>query len=130
MEITTRYLSPDEHRAGMAEAVRFYKEKHVDRVLVAYGFGCDCPGEELYQDKPLPLSQFEAFISAAEAAGFYRVGEDNFYLKDERGLSEFLFCHEADIHFKTGDSALLDEVQRLWQRLGFQRIDPATSPIP
>ena len=124
MEITTRYLSPDEHRKGITAAVRFYTEKHVERVLIAYGWGCNCPDEELYQDKTIPLSEFEAFMSAAESANYYRVSKDNLHFKDESGLSEFLFCHEADIHFKTDGLSLQGEVRALWHKLGFERIQP------
>ena len=125
MEITTRYLSPDEHRQGIAAAVRFYNTKHIERVLVAYGWGCDCPDDEMYQDKAMPLSEFEPFLSVAEATNYYRIGKDNLHFKEESGQSEFLFCHEADIHFTTNEIVLQREVQALWQELGFQRVQPA-----
>jgi hypothetical protein len=125
MEITTRLLSSDEHRQGIAAAVQFYNSKDVERVLIAYGWGCDCPDEELYQDKSMPLSEFGPFMSAAEAADYYRIGKDNLHFKDESGLSEFLFCHEADIHFTTDEIVLQQEVQGLWRGLGFERVQPA-----
>ncbi|HEY1686380.1 MAG TPA: hypothetical protein VGG19_16565 [Tepidisphaeraceae bacterium] len=125
MEITTRYLTVDEHRSGIAAAVHFYAGKQVECVLVAYGWGCDCPDEELYQDKLMRLSDFGAFVSAAEAADYYRVSKDNLHFKDESGVSEFLFCHEADIHFTTDSAVLQEEIQALWRKLGFERSRPA-----
>jgi hypothetical protein len=125
MEITTRPLSPEEHRLGMADAEALYRSRGVDNVMVAYGWGCDCPDSELYEDRLVPLSGFKEFVRAAEAADYYRVSKDNLHFKDGGGSSEFLFCHESDIHFTTDDVPLLDEVRRRWRAIGFERVPPA-----
>jgi hypothetical protein len=124
MDITTRPLSPEEHRLGMADAEAFYRSRGDESVLVAYGWGCDCPDPELYQDRLVPLSRFREFVTAAEAANYYRVSKDNLHFKDTRGSSQFLFCHESDIHFTTDDLPLLEEVVRRWRSLGFNRVPP------
>jgi hypothetical protein len=125
MENATRYLTGDEHRLGMSDAAQFYRLHGVDNVLVAYGWGCDCPDDELYIDQPIPLSQFQQFVDAAQANDYYRVSKDNLHFKDPSGRSEFLFCHEADIHFTTVDASLQNEVLQIWESRGFQKVRPA-----
>ena len=121
MEITTRILSPEEHRLGMADAEAFYRSQGVEHVLVAYGWGCDCPDSELYQDNLIPLSHFRLFTEKAENADSYRVSKDNLHFKDAGGGSEFRFCHEADIHFNAEDGSLIEEVRSRWRKLHFDR---------
>ncbi len=89
-------------------------------VVVAYGFGCDCPDEQLYQDVPMTLDRLLPFIAESESADFYRVGKDNLHVKTSTGQAEFLFCHESDIHFITEDSALLERLRDAWLGEGYQ----------
>lgn len=126
MEMATRRLTTDEYRMGMADAEHFYRSQDVANVLVAYGWGCDCPDDELYIDKLIPLSRFQQFVDAAQAADYYRVGKDNLHFKDQSGDSEFLFCHEADIHFTTEDVDLQKKVAQIWESRGFQKARPVT----
>ena len=125
VETTTRVLTIAEYRLGMAEAQRFYESVGVQNVLVAYGWSCNCPRDELYIDKLIAIDQFQRFVSAAETANYYRVGDADLYFKDESGQSAFLFCHESDIHFTAEDPGLHNQVQALWKRLGFQATPPA-----
>jgi hypothetical protein len=119
MEIVTRLLSVEEYRAGMAEAIKFYASSGIDEILVAYGWSCDCPKEELYIDKRMPIGELDGFIARAEANGYYHVSRDNLHVKDQTGKSEFLFCHEADIHFKTEDEELSQRLNAVWIAKGF-----------
>lgn len=106
----------------MAEAVAFYHSLGLAEVLVAYGWGCDCPDADLYQDRVIPLSDFERFVSAAESADYYRVSKDDLLVRDAAGSAAFVFCHESDIHFATDRAPLLEEIRRRWQALGFERV--------
>src|SRR5947208_13960521 len=99
MELTSGILSRDEYLRAIAGIIDFMAAAGVRDFLVAYGFGCDCPDEQLYQDLPMTLDRLQPFIAEAERLDYYRVGKDNLHVKDGTGRIEFLFCHEADIHF-------------------------------
>jgi hypothetical protein len=91
----------------------------VRQLLIAFGFGCDCPDEQLYQDVPLALDHLQSFIAEAEAANFYRVGKDNLHVKDLAGRAEFLFCHESDIHFISENTELVERLKAEWLGEGY-----------
>lgn len=122
MEIATGILARDEYLRTIAQAVEFLRDVGVETVAVAYGWGCDCPDEQLYENREISLSGLLGFIREAEAADFYRVGKDNLHVKDSRGRAEFLFCHESDIHFLTEDAKLLEQLKSLWIASGFEEI--------
>ena len=109
----------------MADAVEFYRVRNVQNVFVVYGWGCDCPDAELYEDKRMPLSAFDSFVADAQSADYYRVGHDNLHFQEENGRSEFLFCHESDVHFTSEDASLVNAVQRGWRQRGFSRVATA-----
>jgi hypothetical protein len=102
--------------------VAFLHSAGVRVVLVAYGFGCDCPDEQLYQDVLMPLDRLLPFMAEAEAADYYRVGKDNLHVKDATGRIEFLFCHESDIHFISEDRELVEQLKAVWRAEGFCKV--------
>jgi hypothetical protein len=114
MEITSGTLSRDEGLQGIWQAVEFLRSIGVDEILVAYGWDCDCPDEQRFQDVVIPLNQFKAFIEESEGADYYHVGENDLHVKDPAGRCAFLFCHEADIHFITEDEALFGRLRANW----------------
>jgi len=94
----------------------------VDDVLVAYGFGCDCPDELLYVDQPMPLERLLPFIAESEAADYYRVGKDNLHVKDANSLCDILLCHDWAIYFKTNDTSLFERQKAIWVARGHLRL--------
>jgi hypothetical protein len=112
-------LSREEYLRAIARVVEFLRAGGVRQLLVAYGFGCDCPDDQLYQDVPVPLDHLHPFIAEAEAADYYRVGKDNLHVKDPDGRAEFLFCHESDIHFISEDAELVERLKAAWLAEGF-----------
>src|SRR5262245_57420207 len=98
MELTSAVLSHDEYQRAVGRVVELFRSAGVRGVLVAYGFGCDCPDEQLFQDVPMPLDRLQPYIAEAEATDYYRLGNDNLHVKDADGRMELLLCHESDIH--------------------------------
>jgi hypothetical protein len=115
-------LTREEYLRTIADAVEFLREVGIPEVLVAYGFGCDCPDEQLYQDVRMPLDRVRPFIAEAEAADNYRVGRDNLHVKDPAGRAEFLFCHESDIHFISDEAELVERLKAKWLAAGFCKV--------
>jgi hypothetical protein len=120
VELTSGILARDEYLRAVERIVEFLRAAGVRHIFVAYGFGCDCPEEQLYQDVPMMLDRLLPFIADSESAGFYRVGKDNLHVKPSTAQAEFLFCHESDIHFITEDVGLLERLRDRWLGDGYR----------
>jgi hypothetical protein len=120
MELTTGILSRADYVRAVEGAVELLRFVNVSEMLVAYGFGCDCPDEELYRDVAIPLHRLLPFMSEGEAMDYYRIGRDNLHVKDGTGRLEFLFCHESDIHFISEDAELVERLKAIWLVEGFR----------
>jgi hypothetical protein len=91
----------------------------VSDVLVAYGFRCNCPDDQLYKHVSMSLENLRLFIAEAESLGYYRTGKDNLHVEDDTGRTEFLLCHESDIHFISDDKSLVDRLNAMWLAAGY-----------
>lgn len=120
MEITSGPLARDVYLAAMGQVVDFLQLHGIREILVAYGWGCDCPDDQLYQDVSMPLERLQPFITESEAADYYRVAKDNLHVKDPAGRCEFLLGHESDIHLITADDELLKQMQSIWLANGYK----------
>jgi hypothetical protein len=119
VELTTGTLSRADYLRAVERVVELLRSAGVAEVLVAYGFGCDCPDEQLYQDVPMPLDRLLPFMAEGERLDYYRIGKDNLHVKDGTGRIEFLLCHESDIHFISEEAELVERVKGLWLAAGF-----------
>jgi hypothetical protein len=119
VELTSGILSRASYLRAVERVVEFLRSVGVTEVLVAYGFGCDCPDEQLYQDIPMPLDRLLPFMAEGERLDYYRIGRDNLHVKDGIGRAEFLFCHESDIHFLSDDAELVERLKMAWLAEGF-----------
>ena len=119
MELTSGILSRSDYLRAVEATVEFLRSAGVTEVLVAYGFGCDCPDEQLYQDVPMPLDALLTFMAEGEARDYYRMGRDNLHVKDNTGRVKFLFCHESDIHFISEDRVVVERLKAAWLAEGF-----------
>ena len=119
MELTSGRLSRDVYLGAISEVVEFLRAAGVEYVLVAYGFFCDCPDEQLYQDVSMPLDRLLSYIAEAEAADFYEVGKANLHVTDPAGRVEIMLCHESDIHFISEDATLVERLKAEWIAKGY-----------
>jgi hypothetical protein len=122
METASGPLTRDVYLTAIGQVVDFLRSKGIREILVAYGWGCDCPDDQLYQDVSMPLDRLQPFIAESEAANYYRVSKDNLHVKDPAGRCEFLLCHESDIHLITDDDGLFKEMQSIWLANGYQGV--------
>src|SRR4051794_1299063 len=54
MELSSGVLSRSEYLRAVGRVVELLAAAEIAEVLVAYGFGCDCPDDMLYQDVIIP----------------------------------------------------------------------------
>jgi hypothetical protein len=119
VELTSGILSRADYLLAVELVVEFLRTAGVSEVLVAYGFGCDCPDDQLYQDVLIPLDRLAPFMADAEARNYYRLGKDNLHVKDGTRRIEFMFCHESDIHFISEDRELVERLKAKLLAAGF-----------
>jgi len=122
MEIASGPLARDIYLAAIGQVVDFLRSNGIGEILVAYGWGCDCPDDQLYQDVSMPLERLQPFIAESETADFYRVAKDNLHVKDPAGRCEFLLCHESDIHLITDDAGLFKQMESIWLANGYKDV--------
>ena len=121
MELSSGQLTRDEYLRAVRQIVDFLRKAGVDQLAVAYGFGCDCPEEQEFEDIEMPLERLLGFIEESEAVD-YRLGQDNLHVKDPRGRVELLFCHESDIHFISDEAELMERLRVAWAAEGFCKV--------
>lgn len=63
MELTSGILSRADYLRAVEVVVGFLRSAGVSELLVANGFGCDSPDEQLYQDVPMPLNRLHSFMA-------------------------------------------------------------------
>jgi hypothetical protein len=119
VELTTRILTRTDYIRAIEQVVLFLHSNGVTEVLVAYGFGCDCPDEQLYQDMPMLLDQLVPFLFEGERLDYYRIGKDNLHVQDGSERIELLLCHESDIHLISDDAELVERLRDDWLAAGF-----------
>src|SRR5258708_20719400 len=76
MEIASGPLARDIYLAAIGQVVDFLRSNGIGEILVAYGWGCGCPDDQVYQDVSIPLERLQPFIAESEAADFYRFAKD------------------------------------------------------
>jgi len=119
VELTSGILSRADYLRAVERVGELLRCAGVSEVLVSYGFGCDCPNEQLYQDVPMPLDRLLPFMAEGERLDYYRIGKDNLHVKDGTGRLEILFCHESDVHFISEDAELVERLKGIWLAAGF-----------
>jgi hypothetical protein len=122
MRIASGVLSRDQYLQAIEQVVEYLRSHGIRDLLVAYGWGCDCPEEQLWQDLAMPLERLQSFIAESEASSYYRVGKNDLHVKDPSGQWEFLFCHESDIHFTTEDEGLFAHIRAVWIANGYKDV--------
>jgi hypothetical protein len=122
MEIASGPLAREVYLAAIGQVVDYLRSNGIPEILVAFGWGCDCPDDQLYQDVSMPLERLQPFIAESEAADYYRVANDNLHVKDPAGRCEFLLCHESDIHLITDDDGLLKQMESIWLANGYKDV--------
>lgn len=115
-EIVTGTLSRNEVLCQVAKAGQLLQNAGIDKIRVEYGWGCNLDTDDLWQGAAIDLTGLAEFVGEAERKGIYRAGAADLFVG---GVTFQLFlCHEADIHFRSSDSALLHKMKELWESQG------------
>jgi hypothetical protein len=120
MEIRTNILIPAQIEAEIDEFVTFLNTKGINDLTVMYGWACNLNYKELYQKIPLATEKLKQFIVQSIENGVYKIGQCDLFIQTNQDELEFVLCHEADIHFKTTNALLVQEMKSNWQAKDYQ----------
>jgi hypothetical protein len=94
----------------------------VTSIITAFlGWACKLPITDLWKPEEIETSQVRSWIDYKIDAGIYDPGAADLYFTLSDG-TEFLFCHESDVHVETSASDLLRSIVERWleRRYGVQ----------
>ena len=110
------YLSAEEMQTEMEAVLRYLGSKSATSLTIMYGFGCDV--DDPYKEIPIQLTDVKTFIKQGLDNGVWRLGDDDFHIAAPSLSTEFLFCHESDIHLTSGDRDTLAYFVKRWKARG------------
>jgi|SRR5271169_955745 len=125
-ELVTEILDETRWWNALRLVVEFFRSKAVEDVRVEFGFVLDrdIAGKKQGQDQTVKLAEFECFIRAGIADGtIERKGSSDFRFYPLGTELSFLLCNDADLHFASAESSLLEEVVNVLRAGGIKVYD-------
>lgn len=129
MELRTGTLTLTQMQDEVSSIASLLRRTGKHDLLVSYGWACDLDIDELYQDRPLPLSDLSGFIARSEQDGVFTLGEADLYIESADHAVQFVLCHESDVHLTTDDAAMAEEVGTGWAAKGYPYYRPLASVL-
>ncbi len=111
-ELVTEILDETYWWKALKLVVEFLGSKAVENVRVEFGFVLerDIAGKDQGRDQTVRLDQLERFIRAGIADGtIERKGSSDFRFYPLGTEISFLLCNDADLHFASTQSSLIEE---------------------
>jgi len=130
MELTTGLLTQEQMQAELDAILSLLTGSESRDVEIMYGFGCQV--EEPYQTLTVSVAALSAFISQAQREGVWRLGEDDLHITVSDPDTEYLLCHESDVHVTSVDSQVLKFFTTRWLTQGYtahQKRDEKWEPL-
>jgi len=118
VEIRSGILTQTQLEGEVSTIIDVFQAQHCDNLLVSYGWECDLDPDELYQEKPMPLSSLRDFIRQSTNDGIFELGNADLLISSRDRSVEFVLCHEADIHM-TASRELTNEIGKNWKAKGY-----------
>lgn len=120
-EYVTEVLDEAKWPNVLQTITRLLRYKGVDVVNAEFGFVLqrELRGEKQMEDATVPLDSLPSFIQRGLDEGTIEWAENSNFTFSPIGMDlKFMLCNDADLHFYSGDTALLLEVSRALSSLG------------
>jgi hypothetical protein len=117
VKLTTGLLTRDQ----VLDEIKYLENLAANRstVKAMLGWACKLPQDDLWRYVSVESSQIRDWIDDKIKAGIYDPGSSDLYLGFPDG-SEFLFCHESDVHVESDDRDLLRVIAKRWLEKGYR----------
>jgi len=119
MEIITQTLTTEQIRNELGYIVDFFRAHGTEELTVRYGWSCNLPMDELWQDIATTAEGLPRLVERSIADGLYPIGDADLFIRDRPGRVEFLLCHESDVHCESTDMEIVEQVKQQWQKRGY-----------
>jgi hypothetical protein len=127
MEIVTEELEPSALASEFLYVLRWLDRHSVVELGVSFGVGCALSPERLWKPLPVQTCDLPEFVQQAIATGTFTFGKADLHL-DAWDVA-FTFCHESDLHFRSEDPTLIEDVRREWTERGYSGYQSATDSL-
>jgi len=116
----TEYRTKPLNRQSLLDELTFVssklKQAGIGEVQVSFGWDCNIPIDDMWQDHGVRTDEILEFIRQAEQAGIVDVGRADIFVESQDFC--LILCHEGDAHV-AGTADLVHELVERWRRLGY-----------
>jgi len=107
MDYVSAHLSRDEVVDYLATLPSVLAEMGFAECNVMYGWDCDLPIDDLWQDRIIKVSELHSFVALSIERGIFRPGASDLFVSSLDGALSIRACHESDIHLGSTSEATL-----------------------
>lgn len=144
MEIVTEELNASRLESELPRVIEWLDRNGVHQLYVKFGVGSVVPPERLWTPIPVTVEDLNAFVRQAISEGSFAFGKTDLHIYDaatfvktsdrtfrtEYPALQFTFCHESDMHFRSENHALVEDVKREWLARGYGGYESTTDDQP
>jgi len=122
MEIVTSKISKKTAFALVKDVMSYLKLKEINKLAVSFGFGCENVEKviELYKDIIIRTNRVLDYLKESIEKKYFDFGKGNLYIKSKEIKTEFLLCHEGDIHCETTNKDIQAYFEELLKNKGVE----------
>ena len=118
MKIITSILNLKQLEDNIDYIINFFKANKQENIIIMYGW--DCETDQQYVDIKKNINNLKKFIKNSHEKKIFNLGKSDLYITAKNKKSEFLLCHESDIHFESKDLNLVKRVKNYWIKKGYR----------
>ena len=108
MDYVSANLSKDEVLAYLSALPSILTDLGLAECKVMYGWDCDLPIDDLWQDQVLKVTDLPASVTSSMERGIFKPGASDLFIESHDGSLSVRACHESDIHLaSSSESALI-----------------------
>ena len=88
-------------------------------LVILLGVGSPPEFHDLLKEIPVALGNLAEFIDESIQNHIYQYGSVDLFISDRDHTVMFQFCHEGDIHCRSKDNSIIQEIKDRWIASGF-----------
>ena len=107
MEYVSARLSQDEIIAYLRVLPSIFSEIGLVECKVMYGWQCELPIDDLWQEQLLKVTEIPTFVSSSMERRIFKPGSSDLFVESSDGSLSVQLCHESDIHLTSSSESSL-----------------------
>lgn len=119
VELTSGILTSRQVQAELAATPEILRRHGLEQVVAFFGYGTTGNTDEMWESHELHVSKLLEFAQQGVERGLFVPGKTDLYVEAPDESTVLQFCHDSDIHLKSANEALIEEMSLRWKDLGF-----------